>query len=116
MPVGSQKRSRFWYLLPILLQVIGGLIAYFALRNSSSTIAKNALYVGTILSAVTTAVGVYLYLNYHNDIRAAQERVKEGGLTINTGSGLTINTGSGGGGSSIDSRTFLSMILLYYQW
>ena len=71
MPVGSQKRSRFWYLLPIPLQFKGGLIAYFALRNSSSTIAKNALYVGTILSAVTIAVGVYLYLNYHNDIMAA---------------------------------------------
>jgi hypothetical protein len=83
MPVGSQERSRFWYLVPIFLQVIGGLVAYFALRNSSSTIAKNALYVGIIVSALTTAVGVYLYLNYHNDIMPARERVKEGSLIIN---------------------------------
>jgi 2-hydroxy-6-oxonona-2,4-dienedioate hydrolase len=84
MPAQSQKRGRFWYLLPIFLQVIGGLIAYFVLRNSNSTIARNALYVGIILSAVTTAVAFYLYLSFHNDIMAAQERVNRGSLIINT--------------------------------
>ncbi len=84
MPAQSQKRSRFWYLLPIFLQIIGGLIAYFSLRNSNSTIARNALYVGIILSAVTTAVAFYLYLSYHSDLMAAQERVNKGSLIINT--------------------------------
>jgi 2-hydroxy-6-oxonona-2,4-dienedioate hydrolase len=70
-----KKRSRLWYLLPIFLHVIGGLIAYFVLRGSDHAIAKNSLWLGIILSAVTTTLAVAVYLAYVNDMTAARERI-----------------------------------------
>ena len=71
----TKRRSRLWYLLPIFLHVIGGLIAYFALRGSDYAIAKNSLWLGIILSAVTTTLALAVYLAYLNDMTAARERI-----------------------------------------
>ena len=71
----TKRRSRLWYLLPIFLHVIGGLIAYFALRESDYAIAKNSLWLGIILSAVTTTLALAVYLAYLNDMTAARERI-----------------------------------------
>jgi pimeloyl-ACP methyl ester carboxylesterase len=71
----TKRRSRLWYLLPIFLHVIGGLIAYFALRGSDYAIAKNSLWLGIILSAVTTTLALTVYLAYLNDMTAARERI-----------------------------------------
>lgn len=54
----SGQRSRFWYLLPISLSIIGGAIAYFAIRQDDPTKAKNCLWLGIILFA--SYVGYYL--------------------------------------------------------
>jgi len=43
-------KSPFWYLLPLLLGLVGGIIAYFILRNSDKQKAKRALMFGVILS------------------------------------------------------------------
>lgn len=82
----QKKRSRLWYLLPIFLHVIGGLIAYSALRESDHTIAKNSLWLGIILSAITTTMAVAVYLAYVNDITAARERISTAQV-INTADG-----------------------------
>ncbi len=57
----GRKRSAAWYLLPIFLGVIGGIIGYFAVRHDDPSLAKKVLYVGIgitaagiILSAVTS--------------------------------------------------------------
>ena len=71
----TKRRSQLWYLLPIFLHVIGGLIAYFALRGSDYAIAKNSLWLGIILSAVTTTLALAVYLAYLNDMTAARERI-----------------------------------------
>lgn len=71
----TKRRSRLWYLLPIFLHVIGGLIAYFALRGSDHAIAKNSLWLGIILSAVATTLALAVYLAYVNDMTAARERI-----------------------------------------
>jgi 2-hydroxy-6-oxonona-2,4-dienedioate hydrolase len=71
----KKRRSRLWYLLPIFLHVIGGLIAYFALQGSDHTIAKNSLWLGIILSAVVTTLALVVYLAYVNDMTAARERI-----------------------------------------
>ncbi len=43
-------KSPFWYLLPVFLGIIGGLIAYVILKNDDSQKAKKALLIGLITS------------------------------------------------------------------
>jgi len=45
-------RSRWWYLLPIFFQIIGGVISYFILRNDDPKKAKNCLWLGIVLTAI----------------------------------------------------------------
>ncbi len=60
--ISSQRvRSRWWYLLPIFLDVIGGIIAYFVLRDDDKRLAKNCLVLGIILSAVYVAIWAVAY-------------------------------------------------------
>ena len=47
-----KKRSNWWYILPIFLGVIGGIIAYFVLRKDDHEKAKKCMYIGLILLAV----------------------------------------------------------------
>ncbi|HLE34643.1 MAG TPA: hypothetical protein VI698_02015 [Nitrososphaerales archaeon] len=61
-----RKRSAAWYLLPILLGIIGGIIGYFAVRHDDPTLAKRLLYVGIgmlvagiIISMVAALSGLY---------------------------------------------------------
>jgi len=42
----ERQRSNWWYLLPIFLGIIGGIIAYFALRNDDRERQKNAFILG----------------------------------------------------------------------
>ena len=79
----TKRRRRLWYLLPIFLHVIGGLIAYFALRGSDHAIAKNSLWLGIILSAVTTTLALAVYLAYLDDMTKARERISTAQI-INT--------------------------------
>ena len=56
----ERQRSNWWYLLPIFLGIIGGIIAYFALRNDDREKAKKCLYLGLILLAVGIVIDVLL--------------------------------------------------------
>lgn len=51
-------RSRWWFMLPIIMQFIGGIIAYYALRQDDPTKARNCLLLGISLSAIWFAVFV----------------------------------------------------------
>ena len=42
----EKQRSNVWFLLPILFGIIGGLIAFFILRQDDPHKAKNCLYLG----------------------------------------------------------------------
>ena len=55
--------------------MIGGLITYFVLRGSDDAIAKNSLWLGIILSAVTTTLALAVYLAYVNYMTIARERI-----------------------------------------
>ena len=48
----EKPRSNWWYLLPIFLGIIGGIIAYFAIRKDDLPKAKKCIYLGLILLAV----------------------------------------------------------------
>ena len=54
----ERQRSNCWYLLPIFLGIIGGIIAYFALRNDDREKAKNCLY----LSLILVAIGIFFQI------------------------------------------------------
>jgi len=47
----ARERSRLWYVLPVVLSIIGGLIAFFILRHDDPEKAKNCLWLGIILFA-----------------------------------------------------------------
>jgi len=52
------RKSRWWYLLPIFLSVIGGIIAYLVLKDDDRALAKNCLYLGIILTATGFVIGL----------------------------------------------------------
>jgi 2-hydroxy-6-oxonona-2,4-dienedioate hydrolase len=119
----KRRKSRLlWYLLPIFLQIVGGLIVYFSLRNSNPTTAKNALWVGIILSTVTAVIVMYLYQGYQADMAAALDRIATGGGQVistayghleyaDVGSGYPILAIHGAGGG-YDQGVIISEMLL----
>ena len=50
MQVG--RRSSLWFLLPIIFNIIGGIIAYFVIKDDDPKKAKNCLYLGLILAVI----------------------------------------------------------------
>jgi ABC-type spermidine/putrescine transport system permease subunit II len=50
--VSHKRRSGFWFLLPIFFSIIGGIIAYFAIRDDDPKRAKSCLLLGIILFAI----------------------------------------------------------------
>ncbi len=55
-----KSRSKGWYVLPIFLGWIGGLIAYFILRRDDPRKAKNCLYLGIILGIVGLILNIII--------------------------------------------------------
>ncbi|MEE9563829.1 MAG: hypothetical protein V3V69_02750 [Nitrosopumilaceae archaeon] len=51
-----RKRSAWWFLLPIFFTIIGGIIAYFAIRSDDSRRANDCLLLGIILFAIPLAI------------------------------------------------------------
>lgn len=51
------SRSNWWYLLPIFLGIIGGLIAYFVLKKDDVKLAKNCLFVGIAMMVLGLLIG-----------------------------------------------------------
>lgn len=47
-----KSRSSIWFLLPIFFNIIGGVIAYFVIKEDDPRKAKNCLYLGIILAAI----------------------------------------------------------------
>lgn len=55
--------SNYWYILPILLGIPGGIIGYFVLRKTNRHVAWNLIIVGAIITLVLF-VGIVGILNY----------------------------------------------------
>ena len=62
----ERPRSNWWYLLPIFFGIIGGLIAYFAIKNDDQLKAKYCLSVGLLLS-ISIIGGIIAYFILRND-------------------------------------------------
>ena len=54
----EKPRSNWWFMLPIFIGLIGGIIAYFVLRGDDPKKAKNCLYLGLILFGIGTAINL----------------------------------------------------------
>ncbi len=48
----EKPRSNVWFLLPVFLGIIGGIIAFFILRHDDPRKAKNCLYLGIVLMVI----------------------------------------------------------------
>jgi len=57
----QKQRSGFWYLLPIILGIIGGVIAWFVIRKDDPVKAKNCLWLGVILFLIEILFGWNLF-------------------------------------------------------
>ena len=47
-----RRRSILWFLLPIVFNVFGGIVAYFVIRDDDPKRAKSCLLLGIILAAI----------------------------------------------------------------
>ena len=56
----GRRRSNWWFLLPIFLHVVGGIVAFFVLREDDVRRARNCLYLGLTLTALTLGPFVVL--------------------------------------------------------
>lgn len=48
----ERKRSWVWFLLPVFLSILGGLIAYYVIRNDNARMAKDCLYIGVAVAII----------------------------------------------------------------
>ena len=55
-----RTRSNAWYLLPILIGLIGGIIAYLILRKDDPKKAKKCLYVGIVLAIIGITINILI--------------------------------------------------------
>ena len=66
----GRKRSAAWYLLPIFVGVIGGIIGYFAVRHDDPSLAKKLLYVGIGITAagiiISAIASFYVQENFYS--------------------------------------------------
>ena len=60
MERAERRRSWIWFLLPIFTQIIGGIIAYYALKPDEPRMAKDCLYIGLVLTGIN--FGTFLLL------------------------------------------------------
>ncbi len=64
----ERPRSNWWYLLPIFFSLIGGIIAYFAIRHNDPKKAKKCLYLGIILTMISIIINIGLVGVYESEI------------------------------------------------
>ena len=64
MPYPEKRRSGAWFLLPIFFGIIGGLIAYFVIRQDDPAKAKNCLYLGIALMVVGIILNLVLVATF----------------------------------------------------
>jgi len=56
----EKSRSNLWFLLPIFLGLIGGIITFFVLRHDDPKKAKNCLYLGIVLAIIGLMINILI--------------------------------------------------------
>ena len=60
MAYPEKPRSNAWFLLPIFFGIIGGIIAFFILRQDDPRKARNCLYLGIALMVAGIVLNIIL--------------------------------------------------------
>ena len=60
MTYPERPRSNAWYLLPIFIGIIGGIIGYLAIRKDDPQKAKNCIYIGIVMMVIGIIFNVIL--------------------------------------------------------
>ena len=60
MTYSETPRSSMWYLLPIFVGMIGGIIAYLIIRKDDPRKAKNCIYIGMVMMAIGIIFNILL--------------------------------------------------------
>ena len=69
MSYPEKRRSNAWFLLPIFFGIIGGIIAFFVLRQDDPNKAKSCLYLGIALMIVGIILNIFVAATFcPNDI------------------------------------------------
>lgn len=51
-----RRRSRWWYAAPLFIALVGGVVAYLALRGDDPRLARNCLIVGGVTTVACVAM------------------------------------------------------------
>ncbi len=60
MSYPEKSRSNAWFLLPIFFGVIGGIIAFFILRQDDPKKARNCLYLGIVFMMIGIVLNILI--------------------------------------------------------
>jgi len=71
----TDKPSNFWYLLPILFGIIGGIIGYFVVKNRDKKMATNLLIAGIIISVISLLLLLPLSVLFYYGLFAPSGRL-----------------------------------------
>ena len=55
-----RTRSKAWYILPVFMGIIGGIIAYFAVKRDDPKLGSNCLKVGIVMFVINLSVGFFM--------------------------------------------------------
>ena len=66
----ERQRSNWWYLLPLFFGFIGGIIAYFCLKNDDIVKAKTCICIPIVCLGFVGGIISYFILRKHNPSRA----------------------------------------------
>lgn len=64
----QRTRSKAWYILPIFIGIIGGIIAYFAVKTDDPKLGKNYLIVGIAVLVINISFFMIMVLFSDGDI------------------------------------------------
>jgi len=60
MSYPEKSKSNAWFLLPIFFGIIGGLIAFFILRQDDPRKARNCLYLGIVFMVFGIILNIFI--------------------------------------------------------
>ena len=60
MTYSEKTRSNAWFLLPIFFGVIGGIIAFFILRQDDPHKARNCIYLGIVFMIIGIILNIFI--------------------------------------------------------
>ena len=66
----TRQRSNWWYLLPLFFGFIGGIIAYFCLKNDDIVKARTCICIPIVTFGLVGGIISYFILRKHNPSRA----------------------------------------------